>query len=85
MIADGYDLVCGSRYMKDGKQNGGPVLKGLMSRTAGTSLHFLSRVTTHDCTNSFKLYRKSIVLEVKVVLHKKDMVREIVNERCRQL
>lgn len=66
MIADGYDLVCGSRYMKGGKQNGGPVLKGLMSRTAGISLHFLTRVPTHDCTNSFKLYRKSLLDSIEL-------------------
>ena len=33
----GYDLVCGSRYMRGGVQNGGPFLKGLFSRMAGIS------------------------------------------------
>lgn len=61
MITEGYDLVCGSRYMRGGKQNGGPVLKGFLSRTAGVSLHFLTRVPTHDCTNSFKLYRREML------------------------
>lgn len=61
MMAQGYDLVCGSRYMKGGKQNGGPFLKGLFSRTAGLSLHLLTGVPTHDCTNSFKLYRKTML------------------------
>lgn len=60
-MKQGYDLVCGSRYMKGGKQNGGPFLKGLFSRMAGVSLHLLTRVPTHDCTNSFKLYRKSML------------------------
>lgn len=61
MMSDGYDLVCGSRYMKGGKQNGGPFLKGLFSRTAGMTLHMLTGIPTHDCTNSFKLYRRSML------------------------
>jgi len=55
------DIVCASRYMKGGKQIGGPVVKGLMSRLAGLTLHFLAGVPTHDATNSFKLYRTSFL------------------------
>lgn len=59
--AEGADIVCGSRYMKGGRQIGGPFIKSLMSRTAGVSLHLLAGVPTHDATNSFKLYRKSFL------------------------
>ena len=55
-----YDVVCGSRYMKGGKTYGGPPVKQNLSRLAGLSLHFLTRIPTHDVTNSYKLYRKSI-------------------------
>jgi glycosyltransferase involved in cell wall biosynthesis len=58
---EGADLVCGSRYMKDGKQYGGPFLKGLFSRVAGISLHWLTNIPTHDISNSFKMYRKSML------------------------
>jgi glycosyltransferase involved in cell wall biosynthesis len=58
---DNSDLVCGSRYMKGGKQNGGPFMKGLFSRLAGLSLHWLTRIPTHDISNSFKMYRKSML------------------------
>lgn len=61
LMSQGCDVVCGSRYMKGGRQNGGPFLKGLFSRMAGLSLHFLTRIPTHDVTNSFKLYRKSML------------------------
>lgn len=61
LMADGNDLVCGSRYMKGGKQIGGPLLKKTISRIAGTSLWTLAGIPTHDVTNSFKLYRKSMV------------------------
>jgi len=57
LIHQGYDVVCGSRYMRGGRQIGGPVLKGLLSRAAGVSLHWLAGVPTHDVTNSFKMYR----------------------------
>jgi len=55
------DIVCASRYMKGGKQIGGPVIKGFMSRMAGLTLHFLAGIPTHDATNSFKLYRTSFL------------------------
>jgi putative flippase GtrA len=55
------DIVCASRYMKGGRQIGGPVIKGLMSRVAGSSLCWFARVATHDATNSFKLYRTSFL------------------------
>ena len=55
------DIVCGSRYMKGGKQIGGPFIKGLMSKYAGLSLYYLAKFPTHDATNSFKLYRASFL------------------------
>jgi dolichol-phosphate mannosyltransferase len=54
----GYDLVAGSRYMVGGEQIGGPWLKGKLSRLAGLSLNLIG-LSTHDPTNSFKLYRAS--------------------------
>ena len=57
LIHQGCDVVCGSRYMAGGKQIGGPMLKGLMSRTAGLTLNWFAGVPTKDVTNSFKMYR----------------------------
>src|SRR5205814_10401197 len=51
----------GSRYMPGGRQVGGPVLKGLLSRAAGVSLHWLAGVPTRDVTNSFKMYRTAFL------------------------
>lgn len=51
----GAKIVSPSRYMKGGKQHGGPLLKGLMSRCAGLSLHLLG-FPASDPTNNFKLY-----------------------------
>ncbi len=61
LMREGYDLVCGSRYMRGGRQLGGPMVKSLLSRTAGLSLHYLLGVPTHDITNSFKLYHRRVV------------------------
>jgi len=55
------DIVCGSRYMKGGKQYGGPLLKKVLSRVAGVSLYFMTSLPTHDVTNSFKLYKKTVL------------------------
>ncbi|MEO6095678.1 MAG: glycosyltransferase [Fibrobacteria bacterium] len=57
---EGCDVVCGSRYMRGGKQIGGPWFKSMLSRAAGMSLFLVAGVPTHDATNSFKLYRRSI-------------------------
>lgn len=37
-----------------------------MSKFAGLSLHYLAGLPVHDVTNSFKLYRKSFLNEVKI-------------------
>ena len=57
----GADVVSASRYMRGGHQVGGPLLKRLMSRVAGLSLHWFGGVKTHDPTNNFKLYRRSFL------------------------
>jgi dolichol-phosphate mannosyltransferase len=62
----GYDIVCGCRYMKGGKQVGGPIIKGLLSRLAGNSLHLIAGIPTHDISNSFKMYRKSVLAEIEI-------------------
>lgn len=60
------DIVCASRYMKNGKQIGGPLLKGLLSRLAGLSLYYFAGVGTHDATNNFKLYKKSFLDTIEI-------------------
>jgi glycosyltransferase involved in cell wall biosynthesis len=58
LAQDGADVVAASRYMRGGRQVGGPMLKRLMSRTAGLTLHWFAGVPTHDPTNNFKLYAR---------------------------
>jgi len=61
-----YDVVCASRYMKGGRQIGGPVLKKFLSRAAGLSLHRLAGVPTRDATNNFKMYRGSFLEQTPI-------------------
>jgi glycosyltransferase involved in cell wall biosynthesis len=63
-INEGYDIVCGSRYMKGGRQIGGPWIKKTLSRIAGVSLHYLAGIPTHDITNSFKIYTRRVLESV---------------------
>lgn len=63
---EGYDIVCASRYMRGGRQIGGPRIKGLMSRIAGLSLHWLARLPTHDATNAFRAYRRSVLQAIPI-------------------
>ena len=66
LVERGVVIAAASRYMPGGQQIGGPLLKGLMSRTAGRSLYLLARVGTRDATNSFKAYSTDFVREVGI-------------------
>jgi hypothetical protein len=62
----GFDLVCGSRYGRGGRQIGGPPFKGFLSRLAGVSLHALTGLPTRDATNAFRMYRTSFLHAVPI-------------------
>ncbi len=66
LIERGVAVAAASRYMAGGQQVGGPVLKGLVSRLAGRSLHLLAHVGTRDATNSFKAYSTEFIREVGI-------------------
>jgi glycosyltransferase involved in cell wall biosynthesis len=66
LAREGADVVAASRYMRGGRQLGGPRLKRLMSRTAGLTLHWFAGVPTHDPTNNFKLYSRRFLEAVTI-------------------
>jgi glycosyltransferase involved in cell wall biosynthesis len=66
LVERGVAVAAASRYMPGGQQIGGPLLKGLMSRTAGKSLRTFTRMGTRDATNSFKAYSTDFVREVGI-------------------
>ena len=66
LFHSGCHVVAGSRYMKGGRQVGGPLLKRTLSRLAGISLHYLVHLGTHDPTNSFRLYSRKLLDSVEI-------------------
>ncbi len=66
LVERGVVVAAASRYSPGGQQVGGPVLKTLMSRTAGRTLGTFGRVGTDDATNSFKAYSTDFVREVGI-------------------
>jgi glycosyltransferase involved in cell wall biosynthesis len=67
LIRDGgCDIVCASRYMRGGRQIGGPILKRTLSRLGGVSLYWLGGLPTHDATNAFRAYRLSVLREIPI-------------------
>ncbi len=59
-------VVAGSRYMRGGRQLGGPLVKRTLSRLAGLSLHYLAGLPTHDATNNFRLYDAELVRQLGI-------------------
>jgi dolichol-phosphate mannosyltransferase len=70
LVERGVVVAAASRYMPGGQQVGGPFVKSMLSRTAGRSLHLLTRIGTRDATNSFKAYDRQFVREVGI--HSRD-------------
>ena len=66
LVERGVAVACASRYMRGGQQVGGTRVKGTISRLAGVSLQWLTRVGTHDATNSFKAYSRRFIQEVGI-------------------
>lgn len=60
-IEEGFDVVCGSRYIKGGARLGGSRIKGFFSSLGGRSIHFVLGIPTNDIANAFKMYRKEVL------------------------
>jgi dolichol-phosphate mannosyltransferase len=65
-ITSGYDVVCGSRYLKGGARLGGSRFKGTLSCLAGRSIYYLLGIPTHDIANAFKMYRKNVIDNIDI-------------------
>lgn len=66
LVERGVVVAAASRYAPGGQQVGGPLVKGVLSRTAGRSLHLFARVGTRDATNSYKAYSRQFVQSVGI-------------------
>lgn len=65
-IQEGWDAVCGSRYTKGGKKNGGPILQHYLSWFVCRSLQSLTGIPTSDASNAFKMYRKEWLDQIRI-------------------
>jgi glycosyltransferase involved in cell wall biosynthesis len=66
LIRGGADVVAGSRYVRGGGQEGGPLLKRTLSRLAGMSLHYMAGLPVHDATNNFRAYSRRVVEQIPI-------------------
>lgn len=66
LVRQGADVVAGSRYVRGGRQIGGPLLKRTLSRLAGMSLYYLAGLPIHDATNNFRAYSRRAIEQVPI-------------------
>jgi len=66
LVRAGADVVAGSRYCRGGRQRGGPLLKRVLSRLAGVSLHALAGLPVRDATNNFRAYSRRVIEEIPI-------------------
>jgi glycosyltransferase involved in cell wall biosynthesis len=55
------DLVIGSRYVPEGRIEGWPAHRRLISKLANAFVHTLFRLPAADCTSGFRLYRRRVI------------------------
>jgi len=65
-IDEGWDIVCGSRYMRGGRKKGGPMIQGFFSALVCRTIKILTGIQTHDVSNAFKLYNKAFLKRVTI-------------------
>jgi glycosyltransferase involved in cell wall biosynthesis len=85
LVERGVVIASASRYMPGGQQIGAPFFKGVLSKTAGISLHILKRIGTHDVTNSFKAYSANFLRSIEIESkHGFEMALELVAKASRK-
>ena len=74
---EGYDIICGCRYIRGGLRLGGSMVKGFFSSFVGWTLHYLLWIPTHDVANAFKMYRKKVIDNIDIRAEGFDISMEI--------
>jgi glycosyltransferase involved in cell wall biosynthesis len=65
-IEEGYDIVCGSRFVKGGRAIGYPFLKFIAHRIYNKFFSFIFGLGLEDFSNAFKAYRRKIFNSMKI-------------------
>jgi glycosyltransferase involved in cell wall biosynthesis len=66
LVREGADVAAGSRYVRGGRQEGGPLLKRTLSWLAGVSLHYLAGLPIRDATNNFRAYSRRVIEQIPI-------------------
>jgi glycosyltransferase involved in cell wall biosynthesis len=66
VLKSGKCVVSASRYMRNGKHIGGPILKHILSRVAGVVSKFILRSGTSDPTNLFKGVTRDFISTIQI-------------------
>jgi dolichol-phosphate mannosyltransferase len=62
----GFDIVCGSRFMKGGCMEDCPPLKAFLVTSAAWFLCHIARVPTHDSTNGLRLFSRRVIEQIPI-------------------
>jgi dolichol-phosphate mannosyltransferase len=65
----GYDVVIGSRYIADGKTDGWPLSRKIISRGANTLARSLLGLKLRDCTSGYRCYSTNFLTQIISYLH----------------
>ena len=65
-FVEGYDVVCPSRFIKNGKMIGNPFLKGVLTRLVSFFLFNFASFPIKDSTNSFRLFSKKLIDNIQI-------------------
>ena len=63
---EGFEVVCPSRFIKNGKMIGNPILKELLTRIVSFFLFYFTSFPIKDSTNSFRLFSKKLIDAVNI-------------------
>jgi len=77
-INEGYDVVCGSRFIKEAYLKDYPKVKFLINRLWNNVFSFLFRLSIKDISNAFKAYRREVIAKTKPKSKGFDITAEIV-------
>jgi len=63
---EGCEIVCASRFIKDGCMKGAPLLKNVLIRIAAFTLCHVGRISTHDPSNGLRLFSRRVLNEFEI-------------------
>ena len=65
----GWDIVCGSRYIRGGRKVGGPPLQNILSFLVCKIVKIFVGIPTSDVSNAFKMYKLDVLKNVRINLN----------------